>query len=337
MKPTDFAVALQRFFREHLAHQRESSTNTIRSYRDTFKLFLRFLAEFRSIPVHKMTLEKFTADEIGEFRKYLANIRKNGTSTRNQRMAAIHSFVNFLQHEHPDRIAQWQRIQAMPTQRGESKPVQYLTKKELGALMAVIPSDSPKGMRDKAMFVLLYDSGARVQEIADLTVRDLRLATLAQATLTGKGKKTRVVPLMPTTVMILNEYLSKFSSKRENAADSPLFTNRKGEKLTRFGITYLLKTYAEKARKKCSTITKGLSPHVLRHSKAMHLLEEGVSEVVIQHILGHADLKTTGVYAKANPEMTRTALNKVNKDENVSGEEFFWQSDDDLLAMLDRI
>lgn len=337
MKPTDFAVALQRFFREHLAHQRESSTNTIRSYRDTFKLFLKYASEYKSIPVHKMTLDNFTTKEIGEFRKYLVNTRKNSTSTRNQRMAAIFSFVGYLQQEHPDRIAQWQRIQSMPVQRGESKPVKYLTQKELGALMSAIPTDSPKGIRDRAIFVLLYDSGARVQEVVDLTARDLRLDTLAQATLTGKGKRTRIVPLMPTTVMILNEYLKKFKSNKDNTEDSPLFRNRRGEKLTRYGIAYLLKTYGDRARKQCKTITKELSPHVLRHSKAMHLLEAGVSEVVIQHILGHAHLKSTGVYAKANTEMTREALKKVNKDENVSVEGLSWQSDDDLLAMLDRL
>ncbi len=337
MKPTDFAVALQRFFREHLAHQRGSSINTIRSYRDTFKLFLNYIAEYRSIPIHKMVLDKFTAEEIGGFRKYLANTRKNSTSTRNQRMAALHAFVGFLQQEHPDRIAQWQRIQSMPIQRGQSKPVKYLTQKELASLTAAIPTDSPKGIRDKAMFVLLYDTGARVQEIVDLTVRDLRLDTLAQATLTGKGRKTRVVPLMPTTVMILNEYLRKFKLNREDTQDSPLFTNRVGEKLTRFGVTYLLKTYAEKARKKCKTIPKQLSPHILRHSKAMHLLEQGVSEVVIQHILGHVDLKTTGMYAKANPEMTRAALEKVNKGKKAIVNEFSWQKNDDLLSMLENL
>lgn len=335
MKPTDFAIALQRFFREHLAQQRDSSINTIRSYRDTFKLFLNYIAEFKSIPVHKMTLDKFTVETIGDFRKHLASTRKNSTATRNQRMAAIHSFVKFLQQEHPDRIAQWQRIQSMPIQRSHGKPVKYLTQKELANLMEAISTDSLKGIRDKAMFVLLYDSGARVQEIADLTVRNLRLDTLAQVTLTGKGKKTRIVPLMPTTVTILNEYLKISKLNRSEAVDFPLFMNRNGEKLTRFGITHLLKTHAENARIKFKTIPERLSPHMLRHSKAMHLLEQGVSEIVIQHILGHADLKTTGVYAKANSEMTRAALEKVDKDEKSSVEKFTWQNNDDLMAMLE--
>lgn len=337
MKPTDFAVALQRFFQEHLANQRGSSINTIRSYRDTFKLYLNYIAEYRSISIRKMTLDKFTAEEIAGFRKYLAGTRKNSTATRNQRMAAMQSFANFLQQEYPDRMAQWQRIQSMPVQRNESKPVKYLSQNELAALMAAIPTDTLKGIRDKAMLVLLYDSGARVQEIADLMVQDLRLDSVAQVTLTGKGKKTRVVPLMPTTVLILKDYLKKFKLSRTEAMDSQLFVNRRGEKLTRFGISYLLHTHAERARVKCKTISKKLSPHILRHSKAMHLLEQGVSDVVIQHILGHADLKTTGMYAKANSEMTRAALKKVNKEANISVEEFSWQSNDDLMAMLESL
>jgi len=337
MKPTDFAIALQRFFREHLAHQRASSINTIRSYRDTFKLFLNYMSDYRSISVHKMTLDKFTAEEIGGFRKYLADVRKNTTSTRNQRMAAIHAFVGVLQIDHPDRIVQWQRILSMPSQRRRNKPVNYLTQKEMAALIAAIPTNTPKGVRDKAMFILLYDSGARVQEIIDMTVRDLRLVTLPQATITGKGRKTRVVPLMPTTVMILNEYMRKFKLNRKETEDSPLFMNRKGEKLTRFGVTYLLKEYGNRARKSEKTISNQLTPHVLRHSKAMHLLEQGVSEVVIQHILGHVDLKTTGVYAKANAEITRAALEKVEKGKKQPVEEFFWQKDEDLLSMLENI
>ncbi len=337
MKPTDFAIALQCFFREYLASQRECSINTIRSYRDTFKLFLNYIAEFKSIPTHRMTLDKFTVEEIKGFRMYLTNTRKNSAATRNQRTAAISSFVKFLQHEYPDKIAQWQRIQSIPVPRKKSKPVKYLTQKELAALMAVISTNSLKGIRDKAMLVLLYDSGARVQEIADLTVRDLRLDDLAQVTLTGKGKMKRVVPLMPTTVAVLNEYLKKFKLDRQNAMDSSLFMNRKKEKLTRFGIAYLLKTHAERARTECKTIPKRLSPHVLRHSKAMHLLELGVSDVVIQRILGHADLKTTGVYAKANSEMTRAALEQVNTDTKSSVEEFSWQINDELLTMLENL
>jgi site-specific recombinase XerD len=337
MKPTDFAISLQKFFQEYLAHQRGCSINTIKSYRDTFKIFLIYMSEKKSIPVHKITLDKFIEKEISEFQKYLVKTRKNSECTRNQRLAAIHAFVHFLQYEHPDKIVQWQKIQAMPSLRCSSKPVKYLTQKEIAALISAIPTNTRKGLRDKAMILLLYDSGARVQEIVDLIVQDVRLDALAQVTLTGKGRKTRVVPLMPTTVHILNEYIKKSKLLQGDMDAVPLFNNRKGEKLTRFGVTYLLKEYGKKARKQEKNIPAELSPHVLRHSKAMHLLEQGVSEIVIQHILGHADIKTTGVYMKANQEMIRSALKKVNKTSHNVVEQFLWQKDDDLMSMLENL
>jgi site-specific recombinase XerD len=250
-------------------------------------------------------------------------------------MAAIHSFVKFLQRDYPDRISQWQRIQAIPRLKCKTGPVEYLTQKETAVLISVIPSDTKKGIRDKAMLLLLYDSGARVQEIADLTVNDLRLDAPSQVTLTGKGRKTRVVPLMPITVETLREYLKIFRLFKDG--ESPLFRNRNGEKLTRFGITYLLKGHANVARKNERSILKNMSPHKLRHSKAMHLLELGCTEVVIQHILGHSDLKTTGIYAQSNINMTRAALEKINKTTQENKVEFSWIEDDDIMAMLDRL
>jgi site-specific recombinase XerD len=337
MKPTDFAIALQKFFHDYLAHQRGCSTNTIKSYRDTFKIFLYYMLRKKSIPAHKITLNQLTSKEIKEFQKYLMTTRKNSERTRIQRMAAIHSFINFLQHEYPDRIAQWQQILAIPQVRCPHKLIKYLTQKETAALMSVILTNSKKGWRDKAMILLLYDSGARVQELVDLTVRDIRLDTLAQVTLTGKGKKMRVVPLMPTTVQILNKYGELFKLLQNNMKESPLFKNRKGEKLTRFGVSYLLKKYGTKAKMLEKSIPSNLTPHILRHSKAIHLLEQGVSEIVIQNILGHTDMKTTAIYAKINSEMIRNALKKINNDTLELEEQYSWQKDEDIMSMLESL
>jgi site-specific recombinase XerD len=284
----------------------------------------------------KLTLEYFTAEEIGRFRKYLANKRKNCARTRNQRMAAIHSFVDYLQSEYPDKMKQWQQIRVMPSQSYETIPVKYLTQKEFATLMSVIRTDSRKGLRDKAMMLLLYDSGGRVQEIVDLTIKDIRLDTLPQVTLTGKGKKSRIVPLMPTTVKIMKEYFQVFNLLHKNDNDISIFKNRQGEKFTRFGVLYLLKKYTEMARK-CDKNISNVTPHILRHSKAMHLLEQGVSEIVIQRILGHVDIKTTSVYARANIEMTRDALKKVNGNMDMAIEEHSWLQDDDLMSMLENL
>ena len=336
MKPTDFAQSLQKYFSEHLVHLRRCRDNTIKSYRDTFKIFLRYMSEKKSIFPHKMSLAKFTYDEIVGFRKYLEKNRKNSDRTRNQRLAAIHSFVRFLQHEHPERIAQWQRIQSMPVHRCKDRPVRYLTRNETTTLISGIKTSTCKGIRDKTMILLLYDTGARVQELVDLCVKDVRLGVLPQVTLAGKGGKSRVVPLMPTTVEVLAEYISTFDLLKHESKDTPLFRNRNNEKMTRFGVAYILQRYGEKTKKQLDSFPSTISPHILRHSKAMHLLEAGCSEVVIQHILGHADLKTTSVYAKANLEMTRSALNKLKQEESPN-EKLFWKQDNDLLSWLENL
>ena len=334
MKPTDFASALQKFFSEYLIHQRGCSDNTIKSYRDTFKLFLQFISETTKIKPDKMTLDKFTSEEIGQFGKFLAKTRKNGPRTRNQRTAAIHSFVAFLQYERPEMMLQWQKILAMPPQKQTNKPVSYLSQKEIATLMSVIRTESRVGLRDKAMILLLYDTGARVQELADLTVEDVHLGKLAQVTLHGKGEKIRIVPLMPTTVVHLKKYMEAYGLLDSKRNRNSLFCNRRGDKITRFGISYILDSYAEQAKEKEKTICNRVTPHLLRHSKAMHLLQEGCSEVVIQHFLGHADLRTTGVYAKADKEMVRDALEKVNHKKLPEAEGNSWNRDAKLMEWL---
>jgi len=336
MKRTDFASALQKFFLEHLVHQRGCSENTIKSYRDTFRLFLQFLLDKRNIKPDKITLAGFTAEEVKDFVKYLSKNRKCSVRTRNQRLAAIHSFVVFLFYEHPERMFQWQKIKAIPMHRQEKKPVEYLTQDEIAALMSTIQTDSLIGLRDKTMLLLLYDSGARVHEIVGLSVGDVRLGKPSQITLHGKGEKTRIVPLMPTTTSLLKTYMEKSGHKDATRSSDALFCNRRGTRISRFGIAYLLEKYAERARSKTGML-ESVSPHKLRHSKAMHLLEEGCTHVVIQHLLGHSDLKTTSIYAKAHPEMVRSALEKTCKKKSVSVAKFSWQNDSQLLDWLNEL
>jgi len=337
MKPTDFAVALQKYFSEHLIHQRGNRENTIKSYRDTFKLFLEYMSQKNATPPSRMTLAKFTADAVEGFRKYLVVVRKCSKRTGNQRLASIHSFVRFLQYEYPEMMLQWQRIQAIPTSRCDSPPVQYLTQKEMVALSASIETNTRKGIRDKTMIVLLYDTGARVQELVDLSIRDVRIGALSQVCLHGKGGKTRMVPLMSATVTLLQEYMKIYGLLQEGRKDNPLFSNRQGNRLTRFGITYILREYANEARKTEPSIPSKVTPHLLRHSKAMHLLEQGCSEVVVQHLLGHSDLKTTSIYARANADMIRSALKKVDKKSDKPVEQFSWIENSDILSWLKKL
>ncbi len=332
MKQTDFAFALQKFFSDHLVYQRGCSENTIKSYRDTFRLFLQFMLEKRNIKSDKITLSELTADAVNDFGKFLTTCRKCCARTRNQRLACIHSFINFLLYEHPEKMFQWQKIKAIPMHRQEKKAVEHLTQDEIAALISTIQTDSLFGLRDKAMLLLLYDSGARVHEIVKLSVEDVHLEKPSQIILHGKGGKTRIVPLMQTTTNLLKTYMEKAGLLNASRSNNAIFCNRHGSRISRFGISYLLDKYASKVRN-----LSAVSPHKLRHSKAMHLLEEGCSHVVIQHLLGHSNLKTTSIYVRANPEMVRNSLEKSNKKRNIPVEQFFWQKDEALLDWLNNL
>lgn len=337
MKPTDFSVAIQKFFTAFLAQQRGCCENTIKSYRDTFKLFLAFMSETYSTSPDKMTLSRFTSKEVEEFGKYLSKVRSNSDRTRNQRIAALRSFVKFLQYEYPDQMLQWQKIQSLPMRRHANKPVSYLSQDEIAMLLSKIETKNDMGIRDLALISLLYDSGARVQEIVNLSVRDIRIEKPSQVTLQGKGRKIRVVPLISCTVSILKSYMERFNLMRPEQSSNPLFCNRNGTRITRFGIAYLLEKYASEAKLKMSSIPDNVSPHLLRHSKAMHLLEEGCSEFAIRDLLGHVDLKTTSIYAKANQEMIRKAIEGASKKKSRSGDDFSWKRDESILAWLNEL
>ena len=337
MKPTDFSIAIQKFFTSFLVQQRACGENTIKSYRDTFKLFLEFMSRKHLISPDKMTLSRFTSENVVEFGKYLSKARNSSDRTRNQRIAALRSFVKFLQYEYPDQMFQWQKIQSLPMRRHENKPVSYLSQDEIAVLLSKIGTKTDMGTRDMALITLLYDSGARVQEIVNLSVRDIRIEQPSQVTLHGKGKKIRIVPLISYTVNVLKSYMDRFGLTQPEQSDSPLFCNRRGERITRFGIAYLLEKYAIEAKLKMTSIPDKVSPHLLRHSKAMHLLEEGCSEFAIRDLLGHVDLKTTSIYAKANQEMIRKAIEKASKKKSHSNGELSWKNDVGLLAWLNEL
>ncbi len=218
-----------------------------------------------------------------------------------------------------------------------NKPVSYLSQDEIAVLLSKNETKNNMGVRDLALITLLYDSGARVQEIANLSVRDIRIEQPSQVTLHGKGKKIRIVPLISCTVKILKSYMDQFGLTQPEQSDSPLFCNRRGTRITRFGIAYLLEKYTFEAKLKKSSIPAKVLPHLLRHSKAMHLLEEGCSELAIRDLLGHADLKTTSIYAKANQEMIRKAIEKASKEKFLSNNDFSWKNDVGILAWLNEL
>ena len=226
MKPTDFATRLTQFLGEYLPAQRNVSPNTIKAYRDAFTLFLRYCRDQRCLVPEKVTLDSIDVSLILAFLDHLETERNCCARTRNHRLSALHAFFRFLQIETPDRIAQCQRVLAIPLQRSPRPQVVYLSREELTALLAQPDLTTVGGRRDAVLLSLLYDTGARVQELLDISVRDLRLESPAQVLLTGKGRKTRVVPLMSGTVELLTEYLREHRLHRAGRDDSPLFFNR---------------------------------------------------------------------------------------------------------------
>lgn len=294
---------------------------------------LRYCRDQRSLAPEKVTLDLLDVPLLLAFLDYLQTARHCCARTRNHRLSAVHAFFRYLQTEDPGRMLRCQQILAIPLQRSAPPPVQYLSREGLTALLAQPDLTSSGGLRDAALLSLLYDSGARVQELVDLCVRDIRLDTPAQIRLTGKGRKTRIVPLLSNTVELLQAYLREHRLNRADRADSPLFFNRNGERLSRSGVRYILEKYTEQARKEVDRLPTRVTPHCLRHSKAMHLLQAGNPAPVIQAILGHADIRTTNIYAQADTEMKRRALEKAAPAASSTSLPS-WQEDKSLMSWL---
>lgn len=316
MKNYDFAYHITNFLTVYLPRQRNASQNTILSYRDTFSNLLRFCREERGIAPEKMRFDKIDAKLIQDFMLWLETAQGASAATRNQRLAAIRSFFRYLQIEAPEHLLLATSVLAIQKAR-KSKPVmKYLTHDQTQALFACPDASNWNERRDLALLYLLYDSAARVQEICDVTVGDLHLQSPATVRLTGKGRKTRIVPLSATVAAFLTQYVAEHGLGIPGKAAQPLFVNRQSKKLTRGGVSYILNKYVSRVNETASeTLPGDLTPHALRHSKSMHMLESGVNLIYIRDFLGHEDVKTTQVYAKANPELKREAILKAHADD----------------------
>ena len=336
MTANDFPRLLTKFLGEYLPSQRNMSSNTVKSYRDTFMLLLRYCLEKKKIILEQLKTIQIDALLIVDFLSYLETERQCSLSTRNQRLAAIHSFFRFIQIEQPEYMLHCQRILAVPSKRHNRPEVGYLSGDDLATILEQPDLSTSEGRRDAVLLSVLYDTGARVQELIDMNVRDLRLETPAQVRLIGKGRKMRNVPLMRQTVHLLKQYLKEhdFSTLKHN--QEPVFRNRKGERLSRSGIRYILKKYVDQAKAVYPPLREDISPHMLRHSKAMHLLQAGNPLVVIRNILGHTDVKTTEIYARADMEMKRRALLTI-ADASPTPDIHSWKKNPDLLEWLHNL
>lgn len=334
VKPTNFSYYLTNFLAKYLPGEVGASKHTIASYRDTFILFLGFLKERKGILADRLTLEIVTKDLVVEYLDWVENERHCSTATRNVRLAAIHSFFKYLQYQNPDNLLEWQRILAIPVKKTKTKTMNYLTLDGIKLLLEMPDQNSKKGRRDLALLTLMYDTGARVQEMIDLKPSQVRFDKPYTVKLIGKGNKARVVPLMEPTMLILKQYMKEQGLLEPSANVYPLFFNKRNEQLTRAGVNYILAKYKELARKQNKTlIPEILTCHCLRHSKAMHLLQSGVNLVYIRDILGHSSVQVTEIYAKVDSKQKREAIEKAYTDVTPT-EKPNWQENADLLDWL---
>jgi site-specific recombinase XerD len=298
---------------------------------------LRYCNDEKSIPPERLWLKDLTREVIEDFLSWLETERGCGISTRNQRLSAIHAFYKYLQYECPESIGHLQTVISIPSKRKPTKAFGYLSLEGVQAVLAQPDQSTRNGFRDLVLLTLMYDSGARVQEIADLSISELRLDEPATVRLTGKGSKTRIVPLMSRTSDLLRKYLERFRIGSIPLDSHPLFYSRKHDKLTRSGISFILDKYTEMARNKSpGMIPPKVTPHTFRHSKAMHLLQSGVNLVYIRDVLGPSDIKTTEVYARADTNMKRNALVNANHPE-IQNETPIWQTNSDLRTWLQNL
>lgn len=299
---------LQCFFTDRLVRQRQASPHTIAAYRDTFRLLLEFARKRLAKEPSALGLEDLDAPLIGSFLDHLEKQRGNGARTRNARQAAIHSFFRYAALQEPSHGAITQRVLGMPTKRYARKLVGFLTRVEIDGLLAAPDRGCWTGRRDYALLLLAVQTGLRVSELVGLRRQDLVLGVGAHVRCDGKGRKERCTPLRRETVRVLRDWL------RESPADpsGPLFPNARGGHLSRDGVQYLLGKYADIARQTCPSLRKKrVSPHVLRHSTAMDLLQHGVDHSVIALWLGHESPDTTQIYLVADLALKEKALAKA--------------------------
>lgn len=335
-KPTDFSKNVTKFLGDFLPFQRNFSLNTIYSYRDTIKLFLIYVEKELNIKIEKFSMKSFNKETIINF---LKNIRKScSISTSNQRLAALKSFSKFCQTENPELLLQLQEIISIRPTKGISKVVGYLEVDVMKALINSPNINTITGLKHKLILALLYDTGARVQELCDIKLKDIHFGEITTIKLHGKGNKTRIVPIDNSTSTLIQKYQKKCNSNQ--MLDDFLITNKFKTKMNRDGIEYVIKKYAEILRKTSSiAIPEKIHPHMFRHSKAVHMVEADIPIVYIRDFLGHSDISTTMIYATINNNLKLNAINNLAPKiiDTSNDESKDWNNDKDLMNFLENL
>jgi site-specific recombinase XerD len=316
------ASFIKRFFSHYLPVQKGLSVNTILAYRDAVKLLLCHAADTVKIAVDELAIEDISEKIVLGFLDHLEQSRGCSTITRNARLAAIRSLFEYIARQEPVLLVHCGQIRAIPLKRTEHKTVDYLNEKEMQAVLDTVDVNSRTGMRDMALLMLLYNTGARVSEIVALELDDLRLDDSAQIRLLGKGRKQRSCPLWAETVTVLNSYLHQRAPKEPGTQQ--VFLNANGAPITRFGIRYITRKYGAQAQVKQPDMTaKRVNPHTIRHTSAMHLLRAGNDINMVSCWLGHADINTTHIYVEIDMEMKQKMIARAGAPD--AGNKIPWQ------------
>lgn len=329
---TNFSGLIESFFCARLLAQRRASPHTIASYRDSFRLLLKFARDRLGKAPSQLALKDLNAPFIGDFLHHLEHDRGNSVRTRNPRLAAIRAFFHYLAFEVPEQSALIQRTLAIPNKRCEHKTIDFLSPPEVAALLAAPDLHTWGGRRDQALLLLAVQTGLRVSELVGLNGEDLVLGTgSSYVRCQGKGRKERLTPLRAQTAAVLRDWLRE----REGGPGDPLFPNARGGRLSRDGVEHLLAKHVAVASTQCPCLqTKRVSPHVLRHTAAMDLLQHGVDRSIIALWLGHESIATTEVYIHADMNLKEQALARTSPLDVPPGR---YRPDDLLLGFLESL
>jgi integrase/recombinase XerD len=326
-----FSELLQAYFTDYLMRERNFSPQTIANYRDTFRLVIAFAQKCLNKPPIHLAIHDLDASFVVRFLDYLENERGVKPQSRNVRLAAIHSFFNYVALQEPAAGAVAQRVLAIKSKRSAKKPVEFLTQSEIDALLTAPDQMTWSGRRDRTLLLVALQTGLRVSELIGLRCQDVTMDAGAHVRCTGKGRKTRCIPLRKEAITALRHWMRE----RKGQPGDALFPNARGQSFSRDGIEYLLSKHATTAGVKCPSMkSKRVSPHVLRHSTAMQLLQAGVDRSVIALWLGHESMETTQMYLHANLELKEKALAKTQPFNGRLGR---YHPPDKLLAFLQSL
>jgi site-specific recombinase XerD len=322
---------IQDFFCQNLINQRNLSHHTIAAYRDTFRLLLRYASEqLKKRPV-KLSLDDLNMSVVLRFLNYLETQRKNSVRTRNIRFAAIRSFMNYAAYREPGSLPGIQQVLSIPMKRFQRPLLGSLSREEIETILQAPDPTTWSGRRDRIMFTVFYNTGARVSEIIGLKIKDLQLNPKASVHIYGKGRKERIIPLWKTTTAMLKGWLRQGGTPPQ----TPVFPNRFGKELSAAGIEHRLRIAVREASKLCPSLrNRKISPHTLRHATALHLLQSGVDLSVIALWLGHESPATTHMYMEADLTMKEKALERLHE---TGGPPIRYKADDALLRFLEGL